>query len=631
MQKKGGIVVGEKCYVKQDRCAYSREKEWECYLTSEELKKENCQAKDNSWDSKIGCVKRPEENCGRYEEWNENKQSCEYCETCETADTNPNCKSDCEERVNGKCRGDEDDDAEAEEKCCSDGQITLTFKAVNSQAESRCFTPLQKIWDLAKTQQTLKRICNDEEECNKQAKELGVTYMEFKDGAPCRLPEDELVKKHLDDMKKTCIDEGLRWNPILKQCDNNCEEKFTKWMSIHGQEGGEICDTRVSLFQPTVAFDNIKWKNVYEEFSCAMCKYGSLRVGLNDVCCSMKDKSCSFRPAEVEQEFDSDKLSDKEKAYVEKHDMKACLSKRYPPQWDTFDFPSWREGECGKWTKDAKPSEVCLSDYQKFLTSQGKVHNSISACEMAGGYPEYVSDAWKDNENYIYDSGKYYKCIFPVTPQESAGKCIEDELKQHVSDLLVPTELTGLFNNATKKCGLTGTSENNIEDWWHSFTDGEGNRDKAEFRLGERACYQLDQDDMLGDGSKAGSEFDKKGYCTYNKSPKSCDVRRDMKGEAPEFKDTRDDSCEFCLHGFKTTAKGNKMTQELWKSFSAAETFDRDDFEDTLTDLIEKNYEGKSELEGTKKVVKMLGGKVMWKGIFSSGLMKDNTKKYKIA
>ena len=64
--------------------------------------------------------------------------------------------------------------------------------------------------DLAKTQQTLKRICNDEEECNKQAKELGVTYMEFKDGAPCRLPEDELVKKYLDDMKKTCIDEGLR-------------------------------------------------------------------------------------------------------------------------------------------------------------------------------------------------------------------------------------------------------------------------------------------------------------------------------------------------------------------------------------------------------------------------------------
>ena len=116
-------------------------------------------------------------------------------------------------------------------------------------------------------------------------------------------------------------------------------------------------------------------------------------------------------------------------------------------------------------------------------------------------------------------------------------------------------------------------------------------------------------------------------YCTFNKSPKSCHIRRNMEGEAPEFKDTWDDSCEFCLHGFKTTAKGNKMTQELWTAFSSADSFDRDDFEKTLTALIEKNYEGKHELEGTKKVVKMLGGKVMWKNIFSSGLMKDDTIK----
>ena len=175
----GGFIYESQCYVKKNRCRYSREKEGECYLTSEELKKENCQARDNyNWDSEIGCVKRP--------------QKC----------NEPMCATG----INGECRTDETE-------CCSDGQITLTF---TGEAESRCFTPLKEIWDEAKnkTNKTLQRTCNGEEECNTKANELGYTL--FKDGDECRLPKDKLVEKHFDDMKTTCIDEGATLESHIK-------------------------------------------------------------------------------------------------------------------------------------------------------------------------------------------------------------------------------------------------------------------------------------------------------------------------------------------------------------------------------------------------------------------------------
>ncbi len=518
------------------------------------------------------------------------------------SDENESCDSTtqsmCDTRINGKCRTDETE-------CCSDGQITLT-----SNAESRCFTPLKKIWDEAKTNKTLKRTCNGD--CNTQANKLGYTL--FKDGDECRLPEDELVEKHFDDMKQTCIDEKLRWNPILKQCDNNCEEKIAEYLDTYGLEGGEVCDTSIPFYDSKVY--KIDANGEYGEFTvhnCGKCKYGYRRIMLNDVCCSKKDKLCGNGSSQLKkqfQELDSD------------HELSACSSKRFPPSWEEFDFPSWREDECGKWTKDPKTSRDCLSEYQKFLTSKGKVHNSKSACEMAGGYPELMDDFGMDSENYIYDSGKYYKCTFPV---QSVERCVENQIAHTAWDIGGFTELNTFFNAMVNKCYTTGVSQTTLEDLWYDFVDAKGNRDKATFRLGEHACDELHLATKVREESVAGNKFKKCGYCEFNKSPKSCDVRRDMKGEGPEFKDTEADSCEFCLHGFKTTKKGNKLTQDLLKTFSDANTFTREDFEQTLTEYAKENNPNEKDMAAFQKVLKVVTGKIKWKGIFKSKLFNAGT------